>query len=49
MSRQEIEAAIKAISDRMKGPLPNFERYLLHADRKDLREMLANLPDEESR
>lgn len=41
MNRKEIEDAIAGISAAMKGPLPNFERASLHADRKDLRAQLA--------
>ena len=33
----EIEAFIAECSARMKGPLPNVERALTHADRKDAR------------
>ena len=33
----EIEAFIAEVSERMKGPLDNTERALLHADRKDAR------------
>jgi hypothetical protein len=37
LSDQAIKEAIELISKTMKGQMPNLERALLHADRKDLR------------
>lgn len=44
MTRSEIEAHIADICEQMKGPMSNVERAWLHADRKELRAMLAALP-----
>lgn len=44
---EELRAAIAEISERLKRPMSNTERYLLVADRKDLREVLAKLESEE--
>mgnify|MGYP001619274902 CR=1 FL=1 len=41
MTKAELRAAIAGITERLKGPLPNLERALLVADRKDLRMELA--------
>lgn len=46
MSRTEIEQAIAAISEQMKGPLSNLERALLHEDRKELRATLRALDEQ---
>lgn len=37
MTLAEIDKAIAEITDGLKGPMPNLERALLVADRKDLR------------
>lgn len=41
--KEQIAAAIKSISEELKGPMPNLERALLVADRKELRERLARM------
>lgn len=45
---KEIRAAIVEISERLKRPMSNTERYLLVADRKDLRAKLSKLEAEEA-
>ena len=40
-----LEMLIAAISDTMKGPLPNIERALLYEERKELRERIKQLRD----
>ena len=41
MTKAEILAAIAEITKQLKGPVPNLERALLVADRRDLRNELA--------
>lgn len=43
MTKEQIEKAIAEISEQLKRPMPNLERALLVADRKDLREQLKEL------
>lgn len=43
MDRKYIEEAIAGIAAQLKGPMPNLERALLVADRKDFRARLAEL------
>lgn len=45
MTQKEIERAIAGITEQMKRPLPDYERALLNAERKDLREMLVRLQE----
>ena len=44
MTREQIKRAIEEITAQIKGPMPNLERALLVAYRKDLREELVALP-----
>ena len=37
LSTDEIRTAIWEITKTMKGPLPNFERAILHSERQELR------------
>lgn len=48
MTREYIEAAIRGISEQMKGPLLNVERQMLYEDRKDFRQALAELNAKEA-
>lgn len=43
MNRKYIEEAIAGITAQLKGPMPNLERDLLVADRKDFRAQLEHL------
>lgn len=42
-TKEELEKAAAEITERMKGPLPNMERTLLHLERKDLRAKICGL------
>lgn len=41
--KQRLEDFVAEICRRMKGPLSNLERALLHADRQDMRARLAEI------
>ena len=45
MTKQQIEADIKAISEELKGPMSDIERRFLVADRIDLVEKLDRVLD----
>lgn len=44
-TREQIQRIIDAISEQLKGHLPNIERALLVADRADLRMKLLDMED----
>lgn len=44
-TREQLEAAIAAISSALKWPMPNLERALLVADRADLRMKLLDMKE----
>lgn len=48
MTRQETLRAISDISQLMKGSLPDIERRMLHAERRDLRVSLIGWMDGDS-
>jgi hypothetical protein len=43
MTEKEIEQEIEDITERLKAPVPYYERQMLLADRRDLRKRLAAL------
>lgn len=46
LTRSEIERQIAGISEALKGPrVSNIERMVMNEERKDLRKLLAELPE----